>query len=72
MKKKLKILLTKKKIIFSKFNFISSDASERKYFTFSSKNKKNILMYDKDQENLKKIFKNFTFIKKNCFGSNFS
>ena len=53
IEKKIKILLTKKIIIFSKFNFISSDASERKYFTFCSKNKKNILMYDKDQENLK-------------------
>ncbi len=64
IEKKIKILLTKKKIIFSKFNFISSDASERKYFTFSNKNKKNILMYDKDQGNLKKFLKILHLLKK--------
>ncbi len=61
---KIKILLTKKKIIFSKFHFISGDASERKYFTFSGKNKKNILMYDNDQENLKKFLKILNLFKK--------
>ena len=64
IEKKIKILFTKKKIIFSKFNFISSDASERKYFTFSNKNKKNILMYDKDQGNLKKFLKILHLLKK--------
>ena len=53
IKEEIRETLDKKNFCYKKLTFLAGDASERKYFDLIHKNKKYVVMYDKDNENLK-------------------
>ena len=57
IKEEIRETLDKKNFCYKKLTFLAGDASERKYFDLIHKNKKYVVMYDKDNENLKKFIK---------------
>ena len=46
-----------KKIKFDNLQFLAGDASDRKYFLIKQKNNTNVLMVDKNSENLERFLK---------------
>ena len=57
IKEEIRETLDKKNFCYKKLTFLAGDASERKYFDLIHKNKKYVVMYDKDNQNLKKFIK---------------
>ena len=49
--------LDHKKIKFDNLQFLAGDASDRKYFLIKQQNNTNVLMVDKDSENLERFLK---------------
>ena len=63
IKEEIRETLNKNKIRFTKLSFLAGDASERKYFDLTHKNKRYVVMYDKDNENIKKFIKITNLLK---------